>query len=226
MADSKVQFYDPMAMMKCPGGHDLSADQEFDGGVGRKRKAKKMQCDLCKSIYKVDQFVGCRKCNFDVCLTCSQKGADAKEESSKKKLEELLGNTFLSKEGEQRTFDAIADCDAIGIFFWSHTCDISLPFAKRLRDFYEEYKKTAKKFEVVAVTDTADDADDEEKEMKAAFAEHHGDWLTVPFTDETRRHHLHDFAARLLGDSPSGAGPSLLVVGKEGTTLNKRALFK
>ena len=110
------------------------------------------------------------------------------------------------------------------IYFWSHTCEICDTFSNALAGYYSEAKEKGSCIEVVAVTDTADDADEEEKEMWEAFKKH-GNWLALPFDDESGRHRLHDWAGELLGDSPSGCGPSLLVIDEKGIVINKRALL-
>ena len=114
----------------------------------------------------------------------------------------------------------------LGIFFWSHTCDICEGFAKALAGFYRAWvAKGLDNFEIIAVTDVADDADDDEMAMWAAF-QNHGDWYSVPFDAEDVRHRANDWAADILGDSPSGAGPSLIIVSPDGRVVNQRAMLQ
>eukprot|EP01059_Diplonema_ambulator_P002442 TRINITY_DN12082_c0_g1_i4.p1 TRINITY_DN12082_c0_g1~~TRINITY_DN12082_c0_g1_i4.p1 ORF type:complete len:1543 (+),score=455.96 TRINITY_DN12082_c0_g1_i4:231-4631(+) len=135
-------------------------------------------------------------------------------------MEELLGNVFLDKDGKQLTFDKVKG-KTIGVYFWSHTCDICEGFSKALGKMYDDLQKY--NFQVVAVTDIADDADEEGKNMQKAFST--APWVTVPFDDEQGRHRLHDWAAGILDDAPSGNGPTLMIVSPTGELLNKRAML-
>eukprot|EP01064_Diplonema_japonicum_P004492 TRINITY_DN1294_c0_g1_i1.p1 TRINITY_DN1294_c0_g1~~TRINITY_DN1294_c0_g1_i1.p1 ORF type:complete len:735 (+),score=124.21 TRINITY_DN1294_c0_g1_i1:35-2239(+) len=201
----------------CPNGHPLFGVQQ-DAGKGRVRKNKKMQCDGCKDIASVSAFVGCSKCNYDLCKKCAKDAAAAQVSSVN--VHELLGTVFHNKDGSAADFEMV-NHKTVGVYFWSHKCDICADFSKALAGVYAELKKYS--FEIVAVTDIADDADEEGREMESAFSS--CPWLTLPFDDEEGRHRLHDWAEEVLGDSPSGCGPTLMLLGPNGELLNKRAML-
>eukprot|EP01060_Flectonema_neradi_P038286 TRINITY_DN7991_c0_g1_i1.p1 TRINITY_DN7991_c0_g1~~TRINITY_DN7991_c0_g1_i1.p1 ORF type:complete len:816 (+),score=199.78 TRINITY_DN7991_c0_g1_i1:71-2449(+) len=205
----------------CPNGHKLATARPEGGeSAGRNRKNRKMQCDSCQKIALAHEFAGCRPCNYDICSSCLKK---SKSETSVN-TSELLGDTFYNKDKKKVGKESL-NGKTILVYFWSHTCEICDAFSSALSGYYSEAKEKGCQIEVVAVTDTADDADDEEKEMWKSFETHHGNWLTLPFDDEPGRHRLHDWAGELLGDSPSGCGPSLLVIDDKGMLVNKRALL-
>eukprot|EP00659_Diplonema_papillatum_P005286 gene5286-8069_t len=141
-------------------------------------------------------------------------------------MKELLGDSFLSKDKTKKSFDEAVKGRTVAVYFWSHKCDICTSFSKALAAFHAELTAQGSMLQILAVTDTGDDADDEAKDMQTAFETTHGEWLTVPFDDESTRHKLHDWAAELLGDSPSGSGPILTVVDSRGVVLSSRAMLQ
>lgn len=90
---------------------------------------------------------------------------------------EDFGEKLLGKDGEVNTETALADLDAVGIYFSAHWCPPCRGFTPKLADFYKALKEAGKKFEIVFVTGDNDEA---------SFKSYHGEmpWLALPYGHE------------------------------------------
>lgn len=71
---------------------------------------------------------------------------------------------------------ALADCDAVGLYFSAHWCGPCRGFTPKLVETYNTMKDAGKKFEIVFASSDRDEA---------AFDEYFGEmpWLALPYDD-------------------------------------------
>merc|ERR1711871_887822 len=88
-------------------------------------------------------------------------------------MEDLLGDTLVSCDGELSTADAMMGKTHVGIYFSAHWCPPCRGFTPKLAEWYTKDLK-AKGLEVVFVS-----ADRDQK----AFDEYYGEqpWLSIPY---------------------------------------------
>eukprot|EP00301_Raphidiophrys_heterophryoidea_P026072 c8902_g1_i1.p1 GENE.c8902_g1_i1~~c8902_g1_i1.p1 ORF type:complete len:458 (+),score=135.90 c8902_g1_i1:115-1374(+) len=120
-------------------------------------------------------------------------------------LSNLFGETLRSHDGKTvSTNEALADKDAIGIYFSAHWCPPCRGFTPQLATSYKEIVQN-KKFEIVFVSSDHDDK---------AFEEYHHEmpWLAVPFEDKQ--------TAKLLNKKFKVQGiPTFVIVDGKGETI-------
>merc|ERR1712070_1167815 len=118
---------------------------------------------------------------------------------------ELLGDTLASSSGDVQTSTALADVDAIGIYFSAHWCPPCRGFTPKLAESYQTMKAAGKKFEIIFASSDRDTAafDDYFKEMP---------WLAPPYVDRAKKDALSKkFKVQGI--------PTLVIVDKEGNTI-------
>ena len=118
---------------------------------------------------------------------------------------ELLGNELQGKDGLTKTANALADADAVGIYFSAHWCPPCRGFTPKLAEAYKQMRANGKKFEVVFAS-----SDEDEK----SFEEYYNEmpWLALPYSDR-------DGKERLSKKFKVQGIPTLVIVDKEGTTI-------
>jgi len=111
----------------------------------------------------------------------SEVGDDAEGKNfpwTPKPVSELLGDTFVSKDGEVGR-DAL-NGKTIGIYFSAHWCPPCRGFTPQLVKTYNKLKEQNKDFEIIFASSDRD---------QAAFDEYYGEmpWLAIPFSDRDRK---------------------------------------
>jgi len=124
-----------------------------------------------------------------------------------KTLGELLGDTFLKKDGTTVGKEAI-EGKTLGLYFSAHWCPPCRGFTPKLAEFYAEYKAKQKDFEIVFVS-----SDKDEEGMMDYFKNDHGDYLALPYAKR-------DEKAELSSMFEVSGIPSFVIVGPDGKTLN------
>jgi len=118
-------------------------------------------------------------------------------------LDQLLGNTFITKGGKEITREFKGK--VFGIYFSAHWCGPCRRFTPILIKKYEELKAEGKDFEVVFVSSDRD---------QHGFDEYFGEmpWIAVPFTDKKR--------IAKLGDQFNVEGiPTLVIIDTDLSTI-------
>ena len=89
--------------------------------------------------------------------------------------ESLFGPTLVSKTGEVPATTALADCDAVGIYFSAHWCPPCRGFTPKLGQIYSQLKAAGKKTEFVFVSSDRD---------QSAFDGYHAEmpFLALPYS--------------------------------------------
>jgi len=120
-------------------------------------------------------------------------------------LVELFGNELQSKDGKTKTANALADADAVGIYFSAHWCPPCRGFTPKLAEAYQKMKDNGKKFEVVFAS-----SDRDEK----AFSEYFGEmpWLALPYEDREAKE-------KLSKKFKVNGIPMLVIVDKDGNLI-------
>merc|ERR1712178_316196 len=71
-------------------------------------------------------------------------------------LVQLLGSQLQGKSGNVTTTEALADVDAVGIYFSAHWCPPCRGFTPKLAEIYKSMKAAGKKFEIVFASSDRD----------------------------------------------------------------------
>merc|ERR1711998_772481 len=98
-------------------------------------------------------------------------------------LTELFGNELQGKDGKVKTANALADADAVGLYFSAHWCPPCRGFTPKLAEAYNAMRANGKKFEVVFVS-----SDRDEKSFDEYFNEQ--PWLALPYEDREGKERL------------------------------------
>merc|ERR1711975_18303 len=117
----------------------------------------------------------------------------------------LLGAELHGKGGNVQTADALADADAVGIYFSAHWCPPCRGFTPKLAEIYNDMKAAGKKFEIIFASSDRD---------TAAFDEYFKEqpWLAIPYVDRSKKDALSKkFKVQGI--------PTLVIVDKEGKTI-------
>merc|ERR1711988_10913 len=118
---------------------------------------------------------------------------------------DLLGDNLQSESGPVTTTEALADVDAIGIYFSAHWCPPCRGFTPKLAEIYKTMKAAGKKFEIIFASSDRD---------TAAFDEYFKEqpWLAIPYVDRSKKDALSKkFKVQGI--------PTLVIVDKEGKTI-------
>jgi len=118
----------------------------------------------------------------------------------------LFGDTLKTSTGSTSTDAALADVDAVGIYFSAHWCPPCRGFTPKLADLYKSYKAKGLKFEIVFVS-----SDKDEGQFDSYFAEQ--PWLALPYA-------ARDVKGALSKKFKVSGIPSLIILdGKTGATI-------
>jgi len=96
---------------------------------------------------------------------------------------ELFGETLQTSEGSTSTDAALADVDAVGIYFSAHWCSPCRSFTPKLAELYRSYKAKGLKFEIIFASSDRDEA-----AFDSYFAEQ--PWLALPYAARTTKEKL------------------------------------
>jgi len=123
-------------------------------------------------------------------------------------LKQLFGDTLTTKNGPASTETALADLDAVLVYFSAHWCPPCRGFTPKLAEAYTAYKAAGKKLELVFVS-----SDKSEGEFDSYYAEM--PWLALPYA-------ARDLKGTLSKKYKVSGIPSLIVIdGKTGETITK-----
>jgi len=117
----------------------------------------------------------------------------------------LLGAELHGKGGNVQTADALADADAVGIYFSAHWCPPCRGFTPKLAEIYNDMKAAGKKFEIVFASSDRD---------QTAFDEYYAEmpWLALPYSDRATKDALSKkFKVQGI--------PTFVIVGKDGEVI-------
>merc|ERR1712054_438476 len=117
----------------------------------------------------------------------------------------LLGAELHGKGGNVQTADALADADAVGIYFSAHWCPPCRGFTPKLAEIYNDMKAAGKKFEIVFASSDRD---------QTAFDEYYAEmpWLALPYSDRATKDALSKkFKVEGI--------PTFVIVGKDGEVI-------
>jgi len=118
---------------------------------------------------------------------------------------ELIGDNLQSQSGTIATSVALADAEAVGIYFSAHWCPPCRGFTPKLAEIYNTIKASGKKFEIIFASSDRD---------TAAFDEYFKEqpWLALPFVDRSKKEALSKkFKVQGI--------PTLVIVDKQGKTI-------
>lgn len=102
-------------------------------------------------------------------------------------LAEVMGTTFVDKQGAEVSLDSITSAGKnIGLYFSAHWCGPCRAFTPELTKLYNKLTAEGKPFEVIFVSSDRD---------QAGFDEYYGEmpWLALPFADRARKDELSQF---------------------------------
>merc|ERR1712054_215548 len=117
----------------------------------------------------------------------------------------LLGAELHGKGGNVQTADALADADAVGIYFSAHWCPPCRGFTPKLAEIYNDMKAAGKKFVIVFASSDRD---------QTAFDEYYAEmpWLALPYSDRATKDALSKkFKVQGI--------PTFVIVGKDGEVI-------
>merc|ERR1711975_132837 len=117
----------------------------------------------------------------------------------------LLGAELHGKGGNVQTADALADADAVGIYFSAHWCPPCRGFTPKLAEIYNDMKAAGKKFEIVFASSDRD---------QTAFDEYYAEMpcLALPYSDRAAKDALSKkFKVQGI--------PTFVIVGKDGEVI-------
>jgi len=118
----------------------------------------------------------------------------------------LFGDSLQTKSGPTSTETALADVDAVGVYFSAHWCGPCRGFTPKLAEAYEAYKAKGLKFEIVFVSSDRDES---------SFDSYYGEqpWLALPYA-------ARDAKTKLSKKFKVNGIPSLIILdGKTGETI-------
>ncbi|CCD62413.1 protein-disulfide reductase [Caenorhabditis elegans] len=88
----------------------------------------------------------------------------------------LKGVTLENREGDELPAEEHLKGKIIGLYFSASWCPPCRAFTPKLKEFFEEIKKTHPEFEIIFVSRDRNSSD-----LVTYFKEHQGEWTYIPF---------------------------------------------